>query len=369
MLNFISNHFLKLSLIFYAFGFAQNALIVFGERGFSGLFPWKLTQFYVNYFDFGFVKRGIVGTLLYPLFSQIGGQVAVSTVAVIVIDFFLFLLIILFLKKGLNKVFPASSEIRKLLMAIIVLSPVGVMQLSYDSGRLDHVNFLLVGCAMLFVLERKFILAGIALSVGVLTHEAVFFYGFPVLLASCLVIAGREGGMSDRMTDLIGFGLPPTLAAGLVAFQGNANPDLASVLPFSMLRGADVWGRGVFELSLNLSIAQYIVLLIYLVMPYVLLWKFYKANSLRVDLVFISTLVPLTLFVLGIDYARWTHLVFVSAVLAILFHAANGKTAFSARELGFARPGLFFYILPLGPIGIARALPYIEAMVLRMQSG
>ena len=132
------------------------------------------------------------------------------------------------------------------------------------------------------------------------------------------------------------------------------------------MQGADVWGRTIFQPALGLSIQQYIVLLFYLVMPYVLLRKFYQANLLEIDLIFIFALAPLLLFALGIDYARWTHLAFVSVLIAIFFHVANGRVSFSVRELGLPKFGLFFYILPLGPIGIARALPYVEAILLRM---
>jgi hypothetical protein len=366
MLNYISNHFLKLSLVFYVFGIAQSLVIAYGDQSLNGLFSWKLTQFYVSYFDFGFIKRGVVGTLLYPVFNQIGGQVASAAIIIVFVDFLLFVLLLVLLKRVMEKHFPANSELMKVIKTIIVLSPVGVMQLSYDTGRLDHLNFILAGYALMLLLDRRFVLAGMSVAVGVLVHEAIFLFGFPVLMAVCLSVIGKNGSLSDRIRPAVGFGLLPVLAAGLVVFRGNSGVDLASVLPPSVMQGANAWGRAVFQPSLGLSIQQYIVLLFYLVMPYVLLRKFYQANRLEVDLIFIFALSPLSLFAVGIDYARWTHLAFVSVLIAIFFHVANGRASFSVRELGFPKFGLFLYVLPLGPIGITRAWPYVESILLRI---
>jgi hypothetical protein len=364
MLNYISNHFLKISLIFYAFGIAQSLVITFGDQSLAGLFSWKFTQFYVNYFDFGFVKRGVVGTFLYPIFNQIGGRVAATLIVIIFVDFLLFLSLLLLLRKAMENLFPANNELMMVIKVIIVLSPVGVMQLSYDAGRFDHLNFILAGYALILLLERRFVLAGILVAVGVLVHEAIILFGFPVLMAACLSIIGKNGSLPDRIRSAVSFALLPVLAAGLVALTGNPGIDFASVLPPSVMQGAAVWGRSVFQPSLGLSIQQYVVLLFYLVMPYVFLRNFYQANRLEVDLIFIAALSPLLLFALGIDYARWTHLAFVSVLIAIFFHVANGRVSFSVRNLGFTKFGLFLYVLPLGPIGITRALPYVEAILL-----
>ena len=366
MLNFVSKHFLKLSLLFYVFGIAQILVIAYGDQNLAGLFPWKLTQFYVNYIDFGFVKRGVVGTLLYPVFSQIGGQAASAAIVIVFADFLVFLSLLLLLRRAMENLFPANSELMMVIKTIIVVSPVGVIQLSYDAGRFDHLNFILAGCALMLLLERRFVLAGMSVAVGVLVHEAMILFVFPVLMAACLTLIGKSGNLTERLRLAAGFALLPVLAAGLVAFRGNPGVDLASVLPPSVMQGADVWGRSFFQPALSLSIQQYIVLLFYLVMPYVLLRKFYQANHLEVDLIFIFALSPLALFALGIDYARWTHLAFVSVLIAIFFHVANSRGSFSVRELGLPKFGLFFYILPLGPIGITRALPYVEAILNRI---
>ena len=105
---------------------------------------WKLTQFHVNYFDYGFIRRGFIGTLFYPLFSQIIDNVVLQKIIIFWKETFLFFLyssaiIIFFIRKTAN----LKLKFRLFFVISFILSPCGLVEAAYDFGRYDHFNFIL----------------------------------------------------------------------------------------------------------------------------------------------------------------------------------------------------------------------------------
>ena len=64
----------------------------------------------------------------------------------------------------------------------MVSSTLTLCQWSYDTGRFDHINFLIVIILCSAQLNKKFFIVGLLLSIGVLIHEAIVFYGVPIVL-------------------------------------------------------------------------------------------------------------------------------------------------------------------------------------------
>ncbi len=64
----VSRYFLPLSIFSYLVGFAQHLFKAI-DRGHFYALDWKITQYHINYIDFGLVKRGLFGTISYPIFS------------------------------------------------------------------------------------------------------------------------------------------------------------------------------------------------------------------------------------------------------------------------------------------------------------
>ena len=363
ILNFVSRNYIKLSILFYFIGMSQAVAIAYRDKSLANFFPWKLTQFYVDYFDFGFVKRGFIGTLLYPVFSLIGGDPLYSKVAILVFDFAIFLCLLFFLRRAIEKLLPAQCDLALVLKTIMILSPLGAMQFAYDTGRYDHVNFLLAAYALVLLVRHKTLLAGTIVAIGVLVHEAVFVFGFPVLLAASIAINNEDPDDKRKFANSLVFASLPVLAAALVTVYGNANVDLTSVLAPGMAQGSGVWSRGILlPKQLQLGALQYPVVAFYSVFPYVLLRHFYLANNLKFDLLFLATLGSIFLFILGTDYPRWCQLILASTVIALFFHILQGKTRFAIGNREAFKVGLSVYLLPLGPIGVIFVLPYVETL-------
>jgi hypothetical protein len=155
--------------------------------------------------------------------------------------------------------------------------------------------------------------------------------------------------------------IPPVFAIAYILFFGNIDADLSLLLPNDVAAGVGVWSRGVFQLNFNLSLKMYLVVTFFSLAPYAFLYLAYKGNELKLDLLFWSTLSPLALFVLGLDYFRWTQLIMVTVLTAtfIIWKQGNMKI----MKLNFAsRAVALLYVLPLGPIGVTSGLPYIDML-------
>lgn len=359
VLGFVSGRFRTFALLFWLIGLLQAALVIARDRSLDKFQSWGVTQYYMNYLDFSFVKRGLVGTLLHPVFTRIGADVDLAKIVILLLDALLFIALVLALDRSTKAVLRDDGVLAKLVRTAIVVSPVGVMQYSYDPGRFDHINFALIALATALLLNRRNLAAGAVVAIGVLVHEAVFVYAFPLLVAMALALG--SGTWEARARSVVLFGIVPLAAAVSVALFGNTDVNPAAVLPPTVLQGAEVWQRGVLEPATSYSPLQLALLAFYVVAPYVLLWHFYRANGIRVDLVFAAALSPIALFVLGIDYFRWCQLVFVAVLGALFFHASRGRGMLELPGSALAKMALVAYLLPLGPIGVVQPFPFIDS--------
>ena len=357
ILKFTSKHFLKLCLAFWVLGLAQGAMVAVRERNLNN-FSWKLTQYFVNYFDFGFVKRGLLGTLLHPVFTSIGTNRILAVSTVLLFDFSIVFGGLVLIDTLCDRMSGEDGNLGDVIRFLIVFSPLGVMQLSYDAGRFDHVNIILVLLSLVLVLRGFDLVAGILLGIGVLVHEAVFVFGLPVLLAICIA-THRDDRLAGTLTALLKLAVIPSACALAVAVLGNSNVDFASVLPAGFDGGQEVWHRGLFELPTTLGPVQYAIVAFYAVTPFLFLRHFYRSNDLPLDIVFFAPLCAFALFAFGVDYARWCHLILLSILVVVVFHAMLGKS--DLKKSPMLLNALFFlYALPLGPIGTDIVLPYLE---------
>jgi hypothetical protein len=359
LLELIAKHFVGLAIVSYAFGIARSAAMAIKQRSPEDFLPWRVTQYYINYLDFGFVKRGLVGTIFHPLFSRLGGNDVSTRLVIVGIDLMLFAVLLWLLKRALDRIFAPGDDLATLIKAALVISPVGFMQFSLEAGRFDHINFLLIAISVVLLLRRRTVWASACVAAGILVHEAVFVFGFPILFAICVQYESSQG--RQKYLRALKFSALPIVMAAVVAFFGNSSVDPRTILPPELAAGAEVWSRGLLEPKRDLRLGQAVIIAIYALLSYLILWRFYVANGLRVDLVFLATLCPLALFALGIDYARWTGLIAVTVLTAILYHATQGQTKFLSGSGRVSRALLGIYLVPLGPMGTVVALPYVAS--------
>lgn len=208
-------------------------------------------------------------------------------------------------KRFFDTLQPDLNSIVLMLEAILLLSPVGFMQMAYDIGRPDHLNYLLVLIAALLGLKQKLFFASLVIAVGILIHEGIFFYGLPIVLMAATV----SGFSIGRIATLVAL---PCIAIAAVVLFGNADPELLAKLPGAITGSVHVWSRGVLEPNLELDAENWMLLVLYVTLPFALCISVLAANRLPILRYTAPMAGVLVLFLLGGDYFRWSHLLFVS---------------------------------------------------------
>ena len=359
-----SNTFYLLALLSWFVGFSIH-LVKFLKVGETPFLNYKITQYYVSYWDYDFVRRGLVGSIFYPIFSSIESNYLFSRLLVISLDLTVFLLFVYLIHQKLSRI--QDQNIELLLRMILIASPLGFVQWSFDIGRYDHIAtlFVFIGCSLL--VKSRPLTASIFLTCAVLTHEASALYGISIVF---VLHMWRCNSQICPMTllGLLKALLLPNIALLLTIVLGNIEnaEQLAYLRQTFESRGWEAWERGWFEPALHLSNIQYLLNILYILATIIV---FYPVFRIKVKAwMLVTAFIPfLLLFAAGLDYPRWIHLFMMSCIILILFLPETDDS--SVIKLSKIRIGVVakvFVIFPLGPIGITYILPYAQFFINRI---
>ena len=324
--------------------------LTFLDAGHIVFLRWKATQFYVDYFTFGFVKRGLVATV-FAFWDK--ADIAVLAVAITVVASLLVFL-------AVDRFCDRDTDTGRIVRALVAVSPFTAFQFIYDVGRYDIINAVIFIAAVAAVLRSWMLLAAVLCCVGTLVHEAFFVYAFPVVLALAATTLWRADAAGRRRL------LIPTLllaaasaACALLVFLFGNDPDVAA---YAQGPGAMVWRRRLLDISFSKrgSTSDLVMLVIMLLIMYAWFIRFYRTNAGRFDLLFAAGFAPLALFVLGTDYARWSALVFFALLSIVVIKSRIDGWRMHPTDLRF---GMFVFLMPLGPVGVDYLLPVLRYAV------
>ena len=312
---------------------------------------WKLTQFHVNYFDYGFIRRGFIGTLFYPLFSQIINNINLQKIIIFWKETFLYFLyasgiIIFFIRKTEN----LTLKARLFFISSFILSPCGLIEAAYDFGRYDHFNFILFALSIYLIYLNKVNINSILLVFAALIHEGSIFYIHP------LIFGLNYSRQNSRFFKALKVILPSIIIAIVIFLLG----DKPINLPPNVSLG-DIWGSGLHPIfATNQSSKDIIIFSIYLFLSLILIFGFYISNRIKFDFLFLSCLTPIVLFVIAADWGRWLHYIAINVFIVLAIKINNLEKVNIPNYFLLA---MFLFGLPLGPIGIGGALPYIDLIL------
>jgi len=128
-----------------------------------------------NYFDFGFVRRGLAGSIV----RLIGGDRLIATSAFHVLSAVLVAGAACWLlaRRPLGR---ATAGVFILLFAALV------GRWTEDAGRTDMLVAALLGLAVLMLTSARPVWASVAVGIGLFVHETAFIFGIPLLVALSL---------------------------------------------------------------------------------------------------------------------------------------------------------------------------------------
>ena len=372
----IARHFLPLALLGHAWGWAfyaalwlrdgKNPLLHFEGPHLLGMIPWKATQYYVNYPEHGFVRRGLIGTLFHPIpvehapaailaLSLVSGGLAV-------------LAFHLFFRAALRATPADRRGYLHGLMAVVALSPLGLCQIAYDAGRYDVWGLILFLAAGVLLVRGHRVAVVLLTVLALLIHEGFALYGAGPLVVLAFLREHRGRRLATPVDLLralaarpLGF---PTLyaivvAALTVALRIWGGSEAAGSVPFG--NGHMVWSETSFAIMQPLDTVSRVTVSALAGLCLLAGVALMRADPGRATPVLAALAAPLLFYAAGGNWARFTHLQMMSlvifATLAVAWLDARPPPQTSpARRL---LPGLVL-LLPLGPIGITEVFPYVR---------
>ena len=355
-----------LSLVVYARGYFTPI----GVTSFGRIYGW-----YVNYFDFGFVHRALVGSIV-ALF--VSGPITDNyAIPFAVYPFFL-------LAATLGGVLAArrwlsdTSE-RTRYLAVLLLSPAFVAHYAYSTGDFNVLLATILILSLLLVRHRfaPFLLLAVAMAI----HE-IFFVAFaPCVCVAMYVAEGRKFGRS------IAYGVAAATLFLLFAHFGTVEMSNDQILAL-LRRRANLSIDASVEMTAGMSqnfhhtlplyssiakIAWIVPPLIYCAIVTVLFFPLRQPRF--VALIYLGAAVaPLALFPFGTDLFRWVAMACVSTIALGGFLRGQGcDSLFAARPrlaLAITLPWIVFG--PFGSpcmsdVGCLRAFPMAQFAVERLQ--
>lgn len=338
---------------------------------FPYLEPGKITHYYINYLDFGFTKRGLVGSFLaitygYPtvsFISYLAFFIGITTCCIAA-----------YLIYKLRNYFNKWSYI--LFASFVVFNSGTFMNLGYDLGRFDQ---LLIICSILsfYLIREGTLIKVIAISaIGLLIHEMYLIMFFPLLFY--VVVFYSNFSSLEILYLLLGI----VIVAGILFFFGKIESksvdqiaQTISVEGFSFLDAGIIWKRTLEDNILytvgfisDLSFGQSISIIyggLYTLLIFVLLIMISSFNEMDWYGYIVILLTSSPIFFLAIDYSRWYSLIIINGFIYFGFCIFSGvgkknNKVILTREHKWATSLLLIIGAILGPIGIIRSFPLFD---------
>ncbi|WP_295718093.1 hypothetical protein [uncultured Halovibrio sp.] len=370
---FVGRGFYFLVLLSLAWGWLFFVYQIFGEHFSIGMSAWKETAYWINYLDYGFVKRATLGTVLEltPFLNVSVKAHIVSALAVLGVFG-----VSVFLAEKLRFL---NIQVEKKFWYIVILltSPASVPHFIYDFGRFDAILLLLfAGSAILFLSQKDWAACCISI-IATLTHEIYILVFVPFLL---LLLFFESVNFKTFVFRSSFFMAGVGIAGAALLFFGKfeRGPEMLtsslndqSGIAFGEMKGepVKVWTR---DLSENLSVVyQHIknpvnwvsfVILGTVWVMYLKLFLDITKRSSKSFLIVLALTSPLSLFFLGIDYARWVAFSIILMVAAVAYLKYKNEVDLNKPSFCILRVVSVIGII-LGPLGITGSVFLFDKVI------
>lgn len=156
-----------------------KASLYASTTGIYNISQWKLLTWLISY-DFGFIKRGLLGTLINPLSNTLGYAESIVLVSIIAT----LLLSIAIAVLGAHLIYKTKGNFLAWMVVMsFIMLPNGLGNLYYDFGRQDIilVLFIFISIYLLyFPSQIKYTVACTIYFLGILIHEVYIFMAIPI---------------------------------------------------------------------------------------------------------------------------------------------------------------------------------------------
>lgn len=331
--------------------------------------------YYVNYWEFGFVKRGLLGSLI--SLTGLNRMVHPSVFTCIIHTLGLLALSLLFwlLAHRCTRHLSAADQHRKpWLYAVFLTSPALFLHFGFDLGRVDLFGLNITLLALLVLLSSAALalrvsIALLTTAVGLLSHEAYLFFWLPLLGLGLILSLAPEP--HRRRWQLLGCWLALVVVLlAILRVWGSFEPGAAelsrrftAIHPF--LSGA-MRIELTSELTHNLGVTwsavkqhnwfgNSIAVAAYALISAVGYYLVVKHSTLPFCLMLLVPVAPLLMNLIAVDFIRHLSCAITAAAVASLLAIRQSQSLPSVFRPGLAWVPLAFVVM--GPLGIVGSDP------------
>lgn len=295
---------------------------------------WAYSHYLFNY-DFGFVKRGLLGEILHVLNIPY-----LYTYQFFCLLSFLILLINFVLLGQIVKCFIDRGKPVLTFCALLFVSSMAIVFLAHTVGYFDEIGLLVTLISLKIEgFYKKLLILALLMPFLLLIHETAFVIFYPVLFVS-LFFSIKKDAWNQQFPLLIVFSV---LLLFLVVLLGHATldansaghmfvnmqtkvghhlrPDAFDVLDRGLERNVflmqDVWSQPDFATVFLLSLLVTVPVFASFVLLFVYLLRGEKANGYLIVMCICAALSPLTLHFVAWDMHRWNTLTITTSFLTL----------------------------------------------------
>ena len=161
----------------------------YDDYKFTDISPYNIAVLTPNYFDNGFIRRGLGGSIMYLID---GGSAAHAGSAAAIYQLFGAVMLALPMALMLRRLMARDDRLWRWFALFMLVSPQLFWGWSREPGRSDMLICGIIAWSVLATLGRRYIVAALLLFIGSLIHETAIIYGGPMLVALWF-LAFRQG--------------------------------------------------------------------------------------------------------------------------------------------------------------------------------
>lgn len=358
--------------IFIVFFISLSAALIFLNRWFVtdiGYYSFgRVWQYYVNYFDYGFSRRSLIGTIIDT--TRINNLIenpyyfsyvfyALNIVLLSTLVFFYFIR-----NRVFNSIYPYM---------LVFLSPAFILQSGYLSGTQDI--HLLIILTIIFLYVRSWFVFLLLSIIGLLIHE-LYIFMLPAAIISLYI--KRNNGLEIKVKELsISIAIFLTLISLLifiVFYSVDIQKEQFELIMSEKLGEAaynhTLWS-GYYEIfssvesnttgSIEFSSGlldnfKYILIPVFYAVLFAFLNSFYsKVEIWKKVIIFFSLILPIFAFIVATDFYRWVGMSVNLSILYLISYSSQNGCAIPKKAIVFLL--IFSLLAPFGAAGLERPFP------------
>ena len=356
--NILLKNYINFGLLFYLIFFIGNSSFYEFQTYNFNVKTWIRDSYLLNYFDYGFIKRGLTGTLLGIRISDIKiikPDLLISDSYTKYINFFSVILISIIILLYIFLMNKFDKNERKLLF-LLAISPFAFLNFGYDAGRYDQFGIIFFLFFCIFIEKKNILLFLVLISPFFLLIQEtnffiisifIFFYVFFFLKQKILIIYLALFNIVILLLLFLFGGAEITLDTYIWPLHAYFDPSK------TFFEKNFFWWKEILNFKTTIIYRHFFAILIFFIINLYLLIKFKKNVSIK-KFIFSVSFCFSPILILAIDHSRYiSNYIFIMSIILITI---------SGKEKYFSNiniPNYYYLIFFAGPFGVSYSLPYL----------